>query len=71
PYQIVTVIAPIIDQLALEKTIVVSIAAGWDLNKFRDLIGTSFEQAHIQCTIPITPMAVGKGVQVTEIDNTL
>ena len=48
-----------------------SIAAGWDLNKFRDLFGTSFEQAHIQCTIPNTPMAVGKGVLVTEIDNTL
>jgi pyrroline-5-carboxylate reductase len=26
---------------------------------------------HIQCTIPNTPMAVGKGVLVTEIDNTL
>ena len=71
PYQIETVIAPIIDQLAQENTIVVSIAAGWDLNKFRDLFGTSFEQAHIQCTIPNTPMAVGKGVLVTEIDNTL
>ena len=71
PYQIETVIAPIIDQLAQENTIVVSIAAGWDLNKFRDLFGTSFEQAHIQCTIPNTPMAVGKGVLVTEVDNTL
>ena len=48
-----------------------SIAAGWDLNKFRDLFGTSFEQTHIQCTIPNTPMAVGKGVLVTEVDNTL
>ena len=47
PYQIETVIAPIIDQLAQENTIVVSIAAGWDLNKFRDLFGTSFKQAHI------------------------
>lgn len=26
---------------------------------------------HIQCTIPNTPMAVGKGVLVTETDNTL
>ena len=64
-------ISPIVDQLAQPNTIVVSIAAGWDLNKFRDLFGTSFEQAHIQCTIPNTPMAVGKGVLVTEIDNTL
>ena len=48
PYQIETVLAPIIDQLAQENTIVVSIAAGWDLNKFRDLFGTSFEQAHTE-----------------------
>lgn len=71
PYQIEAVISPIVDKLAQPNTIVVSIAAGWDLNKFRDLFGTSFEQAHIQCTIPNTPMAVGKGVLVTEIDNTL
>ena len=71
PYQIEAVISPIVDKLAQPNTIVVSIAAGWDLNKFHDLFGTSFEQAHIQCTIPNTPMAVGKGVLVTEIDNTL
>ena len=71
PYQIEAVISPIVDKLAQPNTIVASIAAGWDLNKFRDLFGTSFEQAHIQCTIPNTPMAVGKGVLVTEIDNTL
>ena len=71
PYQIEAVISPIVDKLARPNTIVVSIAAGWDLNKFRDLFGTSFEQTHIQCTIPNTPMAVGKGVLVTEVDNTL
>ena len=43
PYQIEAVISPIVDQLAQPNTIVVSIAAGWDLNKFRDLFGTSFE----------------------------
>ena len=48
-----------------------SIAAGWDLNKFRELFGTDFVDAHVQCTIPNTPMAVGKGVLVTEIANTL
>lgn len=47
PYQIEAVISPIVDKLAQPNTIVVSIAAGWDLNKFRDLFGTSFEQAHI------------------------
>jgi len=66
PYQIEAVISPIVDKLAQPNTIVVSIAAGGGLDKIRAL-----EQAHIQCTIPNTPMAVGKGVLVTEIDNTL
>ena len=35
PYQIEAVISPIVDKLAQPNTIVVSIAAGWDLNKFR------------------------------------
>ena len=37
PYQIEAVISPIVDKLAQPNTIVVSIAAGWDLNKFHDL----------------------------------
>ena len=36
-----------------------------------NLFGADFNAAHIQCTIPNTPMAVGKGVLVTEADNTL
>lgn len=71
PYQIESVIGPIAKELAEPGKIVVSIAAGWNLNKFRELFGTDFVDAHVQCTIPNTPMAVGKGVLVTEIANTL
>lgn len=71
PYQIESVIKPVIGAIADEDKFVVSIAAGWDLDKYRDLFGADFNAAHIQCTIPNTPMAVGKGVLVTEADNTL
>ena len=65
------VVIAIIGAIADEDKFVVSIAAGWDLDKYRDLFGADFNAAHIQCTIPNTPMAVGKGVLVTETDNTL
>ena len=71
PYRIESVIKPVIGAIADEDKFVVSIAAGWDLDKYRDLFGADFNAAHIQCTIPNTPMAVGKGVLVTEADNTL
>lgn len=68
PYQIESVLKPIADEFDKPGKFIVSIAAGWDLAKFRDLLG---ETAHVQCTIPNTPMAVGKGVLVTEIANSL
>ena len=71
PYQIESVIKPIAGALANESTFVVSIAAGGDLARYRELFGADFGAMHIQCTIPNTPMAVGKGVLVTEVDNTL
>lgn len=75
PYQIETVIGPIAEELAKPSKTVVSIAARWDLAKYRTLFtgtqGGDDMPVHIQCTIPNTPMAVGKGVLVTETDNTL
>ena len=56
---------------SLASGLISQCAAGWDLDKYRDLFGADFNAAHIQCTIPNTPMAVGKGVLVTEADNTL
>ena len=72
PYQIESVIKPIAGALANESTFVVSIAAGWDLARYRELFGADFGAMHIQCTIPEHadgPSA--KGVLVTETDNTL
>ena len=71
PYQIESVIKPIADEFAKNGRFVVSIAAGWDLAKYQKLFGDLAQSIHIQCTIPNTPMAVGKGVLVTETDNTL
>ncbi|OZG57587.1 pyrroline-5-carboxylate reductase [Bifidobacterium myosotis] len=86
PYQIESVVGPLARELAKPDKFVVSIAAGWDLAKYQELFGgedagdageTGKAAAgdapaiHIQCTIPNTPMAVGKGVLVTEATNTL
>ena len=68
PYQIAAVVKPLADELAKPGKIVVSIAAGWNLKKYQDLFATEDGESvdssdiHIQCTIPNTPMAVGKGV---------
>lgn len=70
PYQIEAVVAPLREELAKPGKMVVSIAAGWDLERYRALFGADAGM-HIQCTIPNTPMAVGKGVLVTEEANTL
>ena len=70
-------VKPLADELARPGKIVVSIAAGWNLKKYQDLFATEDGESvdssdiHIQCTIPNTPMAVGKGVLVTESVNTL
>ncbi|KAB8292820.1 pyrroline-5-carboxylate reductase [Bifidobacterium avesanii] len=71
PYQIEAVVGPLAAELAKPGKFVVSIAAGWDLAKYRALFGEQADAIHVQCTIPNTPMAVGKGVLVTETDNTL
>ncbi|PLS26232.1 pyrroline-5-carboxylate reductase [Bifidobacterium parmae] len=83
PYQIEEVVGPLTKELAKPGRIVVSIAAGWDLEKYRNLFAGGADGAdggagaadgadvHVQCTIPNTPMAVGKGVLVTETANTL
>ncbi|MBT1178241.1 pyrroline-5-carboxylate reductase [Bifidobacterium vespertilionis] len=71
PYQIEAVLGPLASALADPDKFVVSIAAGWDLAKYRALFGDAADGIHIQCTVPNTPMAVGKGVLVTEDEHTL
>lgn len=68
PYQIEAVLGPLADRLADASKMIVSIAAGWNLARYQALLG---EGAHIQCTIPNTPMAVGKGVLITEAAHSL
>lgn len=79
PYQIETVVGPLAAELAKPGKLVVSIAAGWNLRKYQELFAGGADadgsaqtgpRVHIQCTIPNTPMAVGKGVLVTETENT-
>lgn len=70
PYQIEDVVGPLAGALAAPGKFVVSLAAGWTLNRYQDLFGEDTD-VHMQCTIPNTPMAVGKGVLVTETPNTL
>lgn len=71
PYQIEAVVGPLAAQLANPSTMLVSLAAGWDLASYLEMFGAAAEGIHIQCTIPNTPMAVGKGVLIAETDNTL
>lgn len=71
PYQIKQVVGPLVDMLADDSKMLISIAAGWTLDTYKELFGDLAERIHIQCTIPNTPMAVGKGVLVTESANTL
>lgn len=68
PYQIEGVLGPVAGQLKGGKPFIVSIAGSWDLGQYRQLLG---EGAHVQCAIPNTPIAVGKGIMVTEEANTL
>ena len=51
PYQIESVIKPIAGALANESTFVVSIAAGWDLARYRELFGADFGAMHMPMPI--------------------
>ncbi len=47
---------------------ILSVAAGWDYEKYRNLLGN---EAHIQYVMPNTPAMVGEGVFLLEEQNTL
>lgn len=66
PYQIEAVI----DELgkALEDKALISIAAGWDIAKYRQFITTN---TRLQFIMPNTPAMVGEGVLLFEEENTL
>lgn len=68
PHQIESVIKPLAASLSGSRTLVVSIAAGWNLAQYQQLLG---KDVHMQCAIPNTPISIGKGILVTEEANSL
>ncbi len=68
PYQVVEVLEPIADFIKERRLAVISVAAGWTLERYQKLLG---EDAHVQCIIPNTPIAVGQGVTLAETNHSL
>lgn len=68
PHQVADVLKPLADLLNERGTAVISVAAGWTLERYQKLLGND---AHVQCIIPNTPIAVGQGVTLAESDHTL
>ncbi len=66
PYMIPDLI-PALHDLLIGK-IVVSVAAGYTLDRYQALLGSDI---HIVCTIPNTPISVGEGVIVCEQKHSL
>lgn len=66
PYQIEAVIRPIKELFIGKK--VISIAAGWNCERYNELFG---EGVHHISTVPNTPIAVKQGILVTEDVSTL
>lgn len=71
PYQIESVLVPIAGELAHDDKCIISLAAGWTLDTYRDVFDVLADRIHVQCTIPNTPIAVGKGVIIAENVDTL
>lgn len=66
PYQIESIINDLGE--ALEGKALISIAAGWDIAKYRNFITTN---TRLQFIMPNTPAMVGEGVLLFEEENTL
>lgn len=66
PYQLNDVLSKIKEDLSGKA--IVSIAAGWNIKSFQDVLGDS---VRIQCIMPNTPAMVGEGVMLFENENTL
>ncbi len=69
PYQIESVLSEIGG--ALKNKILVSIAAGWTLATYKNALGDIFNFARIQCVMPNTPLRIGQGVVLFEMENSL
>lgn len=68
PNQVDEVLKPIADIICERRVAVISVAAGWTLECYQKLLG---ENAHVQCIIPNTPIAVCQGVTLAETNHSL
>lgn len=68
PNQIEEVLQPIAKTIVDRKIAIISVAAGWSLKHYQNLLG---KNVHVQCIIPNTPIAVCQGVTLAENENTL
>ncbi|RFT34973.1 pyrroline-5-carboxylate reductase, partial [Bifidobacteriaceae bacterium NR020] len=62
------VLKPICEVINERGIAVISVAAGWTLERYMELLG---KNAHVQCIIPNTPIAVCQGVTLAETTHTL
>lgn len=68
PYQVAQVLEPLANLISERGIAVISVAAGWTLNKYKELLGNN---VHAQCIIPNTPITVGQGVTLAETEHSL
>lgn len=68
PYRVAEVLKPICEVINERGIAVISVAAGWTLERYMELLG---KNAHVQCIIPNTPIAVCQGVTLAETTHTL
>ena len=66
PYQIESVLSEIADEL--KGKALISIALGWDFNKYKEFLG---KDVRVQFVMPNTPAMVGEGVLLFEDKNSL
>lgn len=68
PGQVAGVCEPIRQELADDGRMLVSIVGGFRMEDYSDLLD---QGTHLICSIPNTPIAVGKGIMITQADDTL
>ena len=68
PHQVANVLEPVADVIANRGIAVISVAAGWSLKRYQEILG---KDCHVQCIIPNTPIAVCQGVTLAETSNSL
>ncbi|BDR54432.1 pyrroline-5-carboxylate reductase [Bombiscardovia apis] len=68
PYQVEEALEPIVEDLAQDNRFVLSIVGGYTHSWYEDVLKAN---THLICAVPNTPIAVGKGILVTETTHSL